>query len=278
MPELPEVERVRRGLADAVTGRTIVGARAEAAHRHLRRLDESVGRLCASVERRGKVLVVPLLDPQGGPPLELIGHLGMTGRLLVGRVTDPHLRAVLTLDSGIELSFVDPRRFGRLMVCDPGHYPTLPMLATIAPDPDDVDPQRFTWALAKSRRPIKACLLDQRIVAGVGNIYADEVLHRARLSPQLPADQISVEAAHHLLELLRQLLREAVTAGGTTFRDYRAADGSAGAFQHQLQVYGRANSPCLACQTPLQHATVSGRSTVWCPACQPAPAAKTPVG
>jgi formamidopyrimidine-DNA glycosylase len=293
MPELPEVETVRRDVEPVLVGRSIADVDVSHPHRHLVNLAAAVGRTCVQVTRRGKVIVADLAGEGPGEPLELVVHLGMTGRLLVKGPQDrrqdqskdrsqgqsperdagvvAHERARLVLDDGVSLVFADARRFGRLMVCQPGQYPTLPMLASIGPDPDDMDPDRFVAALAATSRSVKACLLDQRMIAGVGNIYADEALHRAGLEPRTPASRIPADRARSLLSGLRDLLAVAVAAGGTTVRDYRHADGSLGGFQAQLQVYGRGGCRCLRCDGTLSQDTVAGRSTVWCRVCQPEP-------
>jgi formamidopyrimidine-DNA glycosylase len=280
MPELPEVEAVRRGVAPALVGRRIVTVEAPQPHRHLIGLDDAAGLTCRQVRRRGKFIIADLSAEQSGTPSsprtpdkELVIHLGMTGRLSVSSDDEAHLRARIVVDGGTVVAFCDPRRFGRLLVCDPGHYPTLPLLADIGPDPGDCAPEQFIAALGRTRRPVKACLLDQRLVAGIGNIYADEALHRAALAPHIPAAHIPADTARDLLGVVVDLLAAAVAAGGTTVRDYRHADGSSGGFQRQLQVYGRGGQPCRRCAATLARGTVAGRGTVWCPSCQPSPTA-----
>jgi formamidopyrimidine-DNA glycosylase len=284
MPELPEVETVRRGVAPVLVGQRVVAAEVPQPHRHLVAIPDAVGLHCVALDRRGKVLIAQLMPdtpasagPTAAGPAaathdggrrELVVHLGMTGRLVVGDTYDRHLRARLLLGDGAVICFVDPRRFGRLLVCRPGTYPTLPMLSELAPDPHDLDPARFAAALARSGRPAKACLLDQRLVAGVGNIYADEALWQVGLAPSTPGSQVTAAQAAALLEALRGLLDTAIAAGGSTVRDYRHADGTSGGFQHQLKVYGRAGQGCVACGTALVRDTLAGRTTVWCPACQ----------
>ena len=259
-----------------LTGRRVTAVEVPEPHRHLVDLNEAVGLACRQVRRRGKIVIVDLYRDAAdrfGPAKELVVHLGMTGRLLTGTPSGvTHLRARIHLDGGEAVSFSDPRRFGRLLVCDPGRYPTLPLLAEIGPDPADCDPLLFAAALSRTSRTVKACLLDQRLIAGVGNIYADEALHRAAISPAAPACSLGSGRAQALLAAVVRLLEEAVAAGGTTVRDYRHADGSVGAFQQQLRVYDRSGLPCLTCGTALQRAPVAQRSTVWCPACQPPPA------
>lgn len=248
-----------------------MGAEALSPHRNLARLARLTGRVMSAPERVGKVIIIPLAG-SGEPDLELILHLGMTGRIVPEAGSDPrqppHARARIRLDDRSGFWFVDPRRFGRLLVCTPGDYPELPMLAGIGPDLMRADPGRFAAAAVSSSRPLKALILDQRVVAGVGNIYADEALWRARLHPARPASQVPPEKLAELLGLLQTVCVESLASGGTTFRDYRDVAGDAGRFAERLDVYGRAGRPCRSCARPLSVGKVAGRTTVWCAACQ----------
>lgn len=309
MPELPEVETVRRTLAPRLAGRRVQAVAVAAA--------DAVGRPAGDPEalarglrglvflppgRRGKYLFLPLAEGAGGPPRRvLVVHLRMTGRLQVcpgGQPPEPHTHVRLALDDGRELRFRDVRRFGRLYLfrahelgrllaeaCgipaaaagageDGGRLPAdaPPGLRQLGPEPFAPEAEEaLAAALARRRAPVKAVLLDQRVLAGVGNIYADEALHRAGIHPATPAAALGRSQARDLLAALRQVLAEAVAAGGTSVRDYVDGQGRPGAMQERLRVYGRAGRPCPACGTPVAKATVAGRGSHFCPRCQPPP-------
>jgi formamidopyrimidine-DNA glycosylase len=268
VPELPEVENVRRQIAPLMVGRTVVDAQA-VSHRHIIDVSRAVGDTIRASTRKGKVMVFPLA---GGA--ELVVHLGMTGALTSApRAAFPagHERARLTFDDGAAVAFSDPRRFGRFMVCDPGVYPTLPMLAEIAADPGDLPADVFCARLATSKATVKGRLLDQTVVAGVGNIYADEALWRVGVHPASPACAVPAAKAAELLAVLADLLEESTGQGGTSVRSYLRPDGTAGSYQGMLLVYGRAGLPCARCSATLLSGTVAGRTAVHCPTCQPTP-------
>ncbi len=272
MPELPEVETIRRQLAPLLPGRSVTGADSHGSEKFLpARL--IVGARFATVGRRGKYLIIGLDEDH-----ELVVHLGMTGQLLHAATvdalaplrfgTDPHVRAEWLLDDGAILVYRDVRRFGRLRVVETGDYSSIATLATIGPEPLD---QTFTAAglheaVSKSTRHIKTQLLSQRPVAGIGNIYADEALWAASIDPA--ARTISRPAAARLHHAIRSVIRSAIDNGGTTLRDYRTADGSSGSNQFALVCYGRGGEPCLRCETPLRSKVIDARTTTWCPACQ----------
>ncbi len=274
MPELPEVETVRRQLAPQLIGHRILesGSHPSAKFTPAR---EATGATVTSDGRRGKFLLFGLDKDR-----ELVVHLGMTGQLRFkpvpsaertggnDRSDDPYLRAWWALDDGRTLEFVDVRRFGRLRVVPAGDYSSIPTLRTAGPEPfDDVlDGKLFHSLLRRSRRKVKTQLLSQRPVAGVGNIYADEALWLARINPR--ATRISEARATTLLKAIRTVLAQGLDNGGTTLRDYRDAEGQSGANQHALAAYGRADLPCLRCGTPLRAATIDARTSTWCPACQ----------
>ncbi len=271
MPELPEVESVRRQLEPALVGRTIAAAWADG-HPRARQfgVDRAVGGLVTAVRRRGKYLLIDLTF-DAGVRRELVLHLGMTGALRIDPPagSDAHDRASLTLDDGRVVRFRDPRRFGRITVVDPGEYARrIPTLARLGPEPlsDDFDAARFAAQLAASRSPVKACLLSQRIVAGVGNIYADEALWRAGIDPR--SRRVGRSRAERLHRVLRDVLREAIEREGTTFRDYQMVNGASGRQAAFLDVYGRAGTPCARCATPLVRTVVAQRGTTYCPHCQ----------
>jgi formamidopyrimidine-DNA glycosylase len=283
VPELPEVESVRRQLAPLVTGRTVVGTERDPyPARRLGPLDRSVGGRIVRVDRRGKFLLLPLVSPpQGAPastPVELIIHLGMTGIVRVLEQDDPagaigadgqHVRVRLLLDDGHVLILRDARRFGRVTVVDAGDYAReAPTLAALGPEPlsEDFTVDGFAAGLAASRASVKARLLDQRLVAGVGNIYADESLWRASIHPA--SRRVGSVRAARLHGAVREVLSAAVEREGTTFRDYQLVNGQSGRYLTELDVYGRAGQPCRRCGTTLRGAIVAQRGTTYCPRCQ----------
>src|SRR5918996_278077 len=265
MPELPEVESLRRQLGPELTGRRVEEVWIDAHPNVLRQfLDVGlvVGRTIGGVGRRGKFIVCPLDEG-----LELIMHLGMTGAFRFD-FDDPYVRARLWLDDARVLAFRDPRRFGRLAVVAAGDYSAIPTLALLGPEPlsDEFDPDEFASALKKTRAPIKPYLLSQRPVAGVGNIYADEALWRARIHPL--SRRVGTARALDLHGAIRSVLAEAIQREGTTFRDYQMVNGESGRNAPFLVAYGQADRPCPRCATPLKKITLSGRGTTYCPRCQ----------
>ncbi len=268
MPELPEVETIRAQLAARLEGRTL--ARVEILDPRLTRpfdlfevAEELEGDHVVAVERRGKYLVVRL---ESG--LALVVHLRMTGSF--GFVPMSHERAVVELDDGARLFYRDVRRFGTWLVLEAEDAESY-LRAKNGPEP--LGP-RFTaeWLaarLAQRRAALKAVLLDQRVVAGLGNIYADEALWRARLNPLRPANTLTPEEVRRLQRAIRAALRKGIERQGSTLRDYAAPDGSAGVMQEEFRVYGREGAPCPRCRTPIAKARVGGRGTWFCPRCQP---------
>lgn len=269
MPELPEVETVRRELAPWLTGRTILAVeRLAPAGPKYRDLPRAVGQSVCAVERRGKFLVMPL---SGGD--ELVLHLGMTG--VVSHRPPPHeahLRVRLRLSGGAPdtLYFRDARRFGRLLVVPAGDYRGLPTLAAMGPEPlsEAFTVAGFRRSLGRSGAAVKTCLLSQRPVAGVGNIYADEALWRARVHPETPARRVSAAKAALLHHAIRDVLAASLEAQGTTLNDYRTVNGEVGAYLEQLAAYGHAEEPCPRCGAPLRRTVVGQRGTVYCARCQ----------
>ena len=263
MPELPEVETVRRGLEPLLQGRRIAASGSHPSSRFAQ-AGNAVGTTVTGVGRRGKYLMIPLDDGR-----QLVIHLGMTGRLSVGEPTEPgaYDRAWWDLDDGNRLTFRDVRRFGRVAVVS-GVPSGLPTLDALGPEPfDPAFTAEVLWrSLRRSRSKVKTQLLNQRVVAGVGNIYADEALWRADIDPA--ARSVSRAAAGRLHEAVVDVLRAAIANGGTTLRDYRTVDGGEGANQHHLACYGRWGHPCPRCGTELRRKVVDGRTTTWCPACQ----------
>ena len=268
MPELPEVETIRAQLAPRLEGRAFV--RVEILDPRLTRpfdlfevAKELEGDRILSVERRGKYLVLRL---QSG--LGLLVHLRMTGGF--GFAPASHERAIVELDDGTRLAYRDVRRFGTWLVLEDAELE--PYLAA-RNGPEPLGP-RFTteWLaaqLARRRAPLKAVLLDQRVVAGLGNIYADEALWRARLSPLRPASSVTDEDARRLQRSIRAALRTGIARQGSTLRDYATPEGAAGAMQDEFRVYGRDGLPCPRCRTLIAKTRVGGRGTWYCPRCQP---------
>jgi formamidopyrimidine-DNA glycosylase len=287
MPELPEVEVVRRGLERWVAGRTVASVEVHhprAVRRHLEGIDSFTealtGRTLAVARRRGKYLWLPLAEPDGTPTGQaLVAHLGMSGQLLVEKPSQPdetHLRARFRFtDGGRELRFVDQRTFGGLAVEAASGAEELPArLAHIAIDPLDesFDEGAFTAALRRRHTEVKRALLDQTLIGGVGNIYADEALWRARLHGSRPTEKLSRAQVHDLLEGVRDVLGEALAQGGTSFDSlYVDVNGQSGYFSRFLAVYGQADRPCPRCGTPIRRESFMNRSSYSCPTCQPRP-------
>jgi formamidopyrimidine-DNA glycosylase len=265
VPELPEVETIRRQLAPAISGRTIVAAEAHPSPKFARAVD-ATSHTFIGVGRRGKYLIARLNRDR-----ELIVHLGMTGSLRIADPNadlDPYVRATWTLDDGSLLEFRDIRRFGRIAVLPAGEYRALPTLHALGPEPlsDEFDARAFHAALRASNRAVKTQLMSQRPVAGIGNIYADEALWRAGVHPA--ARRTTRPQSERLHGALRAVLTDALERGGTTLRDYRTFDGDTGTNQHHLECYGRAGLPCLRCGAPLRRTVIDQRSATWCPNCQ----------
>ncbi len=220
-----------------------------------------------AVRRRAKLILVEL-----DAGLVLVVHLGMTGHLSVVRATTPlapHTHVVLELDCGEELRFVDPRRFGRVRLETRGSLGRSPFFTRLGLEPLELSAPEFADRLGSSRAALKAALLDQTKVVGVGNIYADEILFASGLHPCQPANTVLDREWEPLLATTQRILRSAIEHGGSTIRDYRSSDGEAGTFQDAHQVYGREGEPCPACGEPIRKIRVAGRGSHFCPRCQP---------
>jgi formamidopyrimidine-DNA glycosylase len=289
MPELPEVEVVRRGLEQWVAGRTVAAVEVRhprAVRRHLEGTDHFVaaltGRTFTAAHRRGKYLWLPLAEADGAPAGQaLVAHLGMSGQLLVEKASQPdetHLRARFAFtDRGRQLRFVDQRTFGGLAVEETGEDGVPSRLAHIAIDPldDTFDVDAFSAALRRRRTEVKRALLDQTLIGGVGNIYADEALWRARLHGARPTDKLTRAQVDDLLSGVRDVLGEALAQGGTSFDSlYVDVNGQSGYFSRFLAVYGQADRPCPRCGTPIRRESFMNRSSFSCPQCQPRPRAR----
>lgn len=271
MPELPEVETIVRDLAPVLTDRQIVGVQVwdpllirfpqrEDFHRRL------TGRIIRRLSRRGKYILASL---SGG--VTLLVHLRMTGRLLTRLPQgERHQRAAFDLDDGSRLWYCDLRRFGDMWAFWPGEEDKLGGFADLGPEPlgEDFNGHWLAEKFANRKAPVKSLLLDQSLVAGLGNIYVDESLFRAGIHPGRAGASLSRKECQVLAASVKDVLSRAIHGRGTTFRDYRSGLGTAGEYQHQLQVYGRAGQPCPGCGQPLFKLRIGGRTTVCCPHCQ----------
>lgn len=297
MPELPEVETIARGLAKRVVGDSIesvwLGNKPEPLKSPAKEIARAIDRSrIVAVRRMGKHIVFDLekgggkdrrslgrlsgdkskaarnsraTQPQAIEPhiTQFIVHLGMTGQLQVcepGAEIAKHTHAIAKLGSGRELRFVDPRRFGRLSVSSSFDVRGL--------EPLEVELDQFLPLFRGRKTPIKSALLNQKLLRGVGNIYADESLFRAGIRPRRRASEIRHEQFGKLLDAVKEVLQEAITAGGSSVSDYVNADGEEGFFQLQHRVYGREGEPCLVCGTPIKRVVIAGRSSHYCPKCQ----------
>jgi len=271
MPELPEVEVIRRGLAPRLLGRRFLSV--QVSDKPLRQASPPeklirwlTGRRLVRLRRRGKYLIFHLEEG-----VTLVLHLGMTGRLLMGSLPPslPHLHLVFTLEGGITLAFQDVRRFGQALVFPPGE-PLTP-LEQVGREPFSrrVTPDWLAATAEGRSRPLKNFLLDGRILAGIGNIYACEIMFAAGLHPATPAGRLTPADWERVLRETRRILRRAIRQGGTTVNDYLNSRGETGLFQLELMVYGREGEPCRRCGATIKRLVQAGRSTFFCPGCQP---------
>jgi formamidopyrimidine-DNA glycosylase len=282
MPELPEVETVKAGIAPVMEGRVI--AQAQVNRPDLRwpfpdRMAERLtGQRVLGLRRRSKYILVDLASAE-----TLLIHLGMSGRMLISghMVGDfhhahpapaKHDHVVFEMDNGVRITFNDARRFGAMDLMDTATQEDHWLIRDLGPEPlgNGFNESYLIARLAGRNTPIKSALLDQRIVSGLGNIYVCEVLFRAGIHPKRKAGQISAKRVATLVPLIRQVLSEAIAAGGSSLRDYRQSDGELGYFQHVFQVYDREGQPCatLGCDKTIQRIVQSGRSSFLCPQCQ----------
>jgi formamidopyrimidine-DNA glycosylase len=302
MPELPEVETIARGLHSRVAGDLIesvwLGSKREPLKSPASEIAATLENMrIAAVRRVGKHIVFDLEKAQGGrlrrsrsgqavpaksrasektrrvkaPSLhhgthskaQWIVHLGMTGRMLIcepGAEMAKHTHAVVSLASNRELRFVDPRRFGRLSVAQG--------FEAAGSEPLEVELERFVGLFRGRKTPIKSALLNQKLLSGVGNIYADESLFRSGIRPRRRASSLTREDLRRLYLAVQEVLKEAIALGGSSVSDYVDADGEEGFFQLQHRVYGREGEPCLVCKTPIKRIVIAGRSSHYCPKCQ----------
>jgi formamidopyrimidine-DNA glycosylase len=292
MPELPEVETIARGLAKRVTGDVIesvwLGSKPEPLKSPAREIAATLeNSRISDVRRMGKHIVIELHRPEPGSgskktpkkfsrklPLKVdshsaraqwIVHLGMTGSMLVCSpdvATEKHTHLIAKLASGRELRFVDPRRFGRLSVSRNGDFEAGGF------EPLVVDREKFITLFRGRKTPIKSALLNQKLLRGVGNIYADEALFRAGIRPRRQAASLNREQLGRLYASVQEVLKEAIALGGSSISDYVDANGDEGFFQLQHRVYGREGERCLVCRTPVKRVVIAGRSSHYCPKCQ----------
>lgn len=291
MPELPEVETIARGLHKRVPGDTIEnvwlsGKKPTFKSKPAEIVAAISGARIVAVRRMGKHIVFDLEKNGRSAPSESGGaakrkgskrqlavgehpqwivHLGMTGRMVVCEADEPvakHTHAVARLESGRELRFIDPRRFGRLSVAGAGGFEAGGV------EPLEVDRERFVELFQGRKTPIKSALLNQKLVRGVGNIYADESLFRAGIRPRRRTSALTREQLGRLHGAVREVLREAIALGGSSISDYVDVDGEEGFFQLQHRVYAREGEPCLVCKTPVKRVVLGGRSSHYCPRCQ----------
>ena len=292
MPELPEVETVRRGLAPVMEGRVIAAARARRPDLRWplppRMAERLTGARVIVLRRRSKYILADLSTDES-----LLIHLGMSGRMLIsgpGAAADAgarmapglfhhahpapqkHDHVILDMEGGARITFNDARRFGAMDLVPTATAGAHPLLAALGPEPlgNGFDEPYLIAALRGRATPIKAALLDQRLVAGLGNIYVCEALFRAGIAPWRKAGRISAARVARLVPVIRAVLTEAIAAGGSSLRDYRQAGGDLGYFQHAFRVYGRAGAPCVSpgCGGTVRRRVQAGRSSFHCPLCQ----------
>lgn len=281
MPELPEVETIARTLAPQVQGRAV-----GAAHTLLPKTLEAgrglipvlfPGTRVHAVRRRAKLLLVDLLAPGLAEPSHIMAfHLKMTGKLFVhpaGTEPSKHTRMVFDLEGapGIppaRLFFDDARTFGYCRIMRVDDLPSWPFWTRLGPEPLTLSEDAFAMSMQNRRGTVKALLLDQTVIAGIGNIYADEACFRSNIRPSAPASSLSAARLKLLLGSVKTVLRESIDECGSSIRDYRDANGDAGAFQNRFRVYGRAGRDCVACGKKLEKTVIAGRTTVFCPQCQ----------
>ena len=269
MPELPEVETIARGLHQRIAGDVIesiwLGSKPEPLKSSASEIAAALEfRKIAGVRRSGKHIVFDL-ESAGDKPsnAQWIVHLGMTGSLVVctpDSVREKHTHAVLQLASGRELRFVDPRRFGRLSVIE--------RFAAPGAEPLEISFEDFAKLFRSRKTPIKSALLNQALLSGVGNIYADEALFRAGIRPRRRAASLTRDDLRKLHQALKRVLKEAIRLGGSSISNYVDSNGDEGFFQIKHRVYGREGKPCLVCKTPIKRIVIAGRSSHYCPRCQ----------
>ena len=271
MPELPEVETTRLGISPYVIGKKIsevIIRRFDLRWPVSPELAEMAGRAFVSVKRRSKYL---LLETDGGEVVMV--HLGMSGSLRILPEKEEwrkHDHIGVTLESGMQLRYHDPRRFGTVLVFPAGEVVSHPLLKNLGPEPleEDFTGEHLHTALRNKSIPIKVAVMDAKVVVGVGNIYASESLFRSGIHPKLPANKLTKPKAEKLVAAIRQVLAESIEQGGTTLRDFLNSDGKPGYFKQRLFVYGRKGEPCRVCGSEISNEVMGQRATFWCAKCQ----------
>jgi formamidopyrimidine-DNA glycosylase len=273
MPELPEVETVRRSLELTLPGHIITDIcvrepRLRFAVDETQLIDLILRRKVVRLARRAKYLIIHFTKGSC-----LIVHLGMTGQVLIlpaDAPLDKHDHVIFALNNGLEMRFRDPRRFGCVIAVEEENLHNHKALKALGPEPlaDEFTPEYLFRRSRNSKKPVKNFIMDQQTVVGVGNIYASEALFLAGIHPLRATGRISLPRWQKLHAAIRQVLNEAIALGGTTIDDFRNSDGSSGYFQQMLRVYGRKGEPCGQCQTPIRSQVLAGRSTFFCPRCQ----------
>lgn len=273
MPELPEVETVRRSLLKKLVGRKITQV-----HVTMDKIvspllvdefvEQATGKEILDIRRRGKYLLLDLSEQ-----LTLIVHLRMTGKFIFCKAQDEvmkHTHVIFELDDGHHLRFVDQRQFGKVLLVPNEALHQVSGLSTLGPEPleDEFTLEWFKHTMAKKSTKIKGLLLDQTFLAGLGNIYVDEALFRAKVHPERPANSLKAREVTRLYQAVRDVLQEGIEYRGTSFKDYVDGEGKTGGFQNHLKAYGRENQPCEECGTLMMRKKVAGRSSVYCPRCQ----------
>ncbi|CUH84344.1 bifunctional DNA-formamidopyrimidine glycosylase/DNA-(apurinic or apyrimidinic site) lyase [Thalassovita mediterranea] len=282
MPELPEVETVMRGLAPSMEGAVITRAQVNRPDLRWpfpdRMAERLVGQRVERLRRRSKYILADLASGE-----TLLIHLGMSGRMLVSGdplgqfvhdhpVAEKHDHVVLDMDNGARITFNDPRRFGAMDLLDTATAEDSKLLSVLGPEPlgNQFSEQHLINAFQNKKSPVKTALLDQGIIAGLGNIYVCETLYRAGISPKLKAGAIAQQKVAGLVPIIREVLQDAIEAGGSSLKDFRSAGGELGYFQHRFDVYDREGEPCKreGCTGTVQRVVQSGRSSFYCPTCQ----------
>ncbi len=274
MPELPEVETIRRGMEDALLNKEIKQVKV---NRYDLRVNlprdfasQLTGKIVRSIKRRGKYIIMNM-----GKDINVILHMGMSGRINIFPPSAPYIakkhdHVVFTMDDGTCFAFEDPRRFGMIYIAGKDWQKQKPFIAMGAEPLDDWSGDDLFQALKNKKAPIKSALLEQRVVAGLGNIYVCEALFRAKINPKRPSNSISHEEAGSIAAHSCDILIEAIKAGGSSLKDYKHTDGSLGYFQHGFSVYNREGSKCCNknCASNIERIVQSGRATFYCPSCQ----------
>ena len=282
MPELPEVETVRRGISPVMEGVQIADVHVNRPDLRWpfpdRMAERLKGRHVTNVRRRSKYILVDLDSGE-----TLLIHLGMSGRILIsgdpqGRfvhahpIAEKHDHVVIDMQTGARITYNDPRRFGAMDLLDTATAEDHPLLSVLGPEPlgNGFGEEQLFDAIKGRNSPMKTVLLDQKVVAGLGNIYVCEALFRAKIDPRRKANNLSRKRADSLVPIIRDVLSEAIDAGGSSLKDFRQADGELGYFQHSFDVYGREGEPCKTdgCHGAIRRITQSGRSTFYCAQCQ----------